>query len=411
MELSTQTVADGDNGLTMKDLLSQANFDLPKIGDTLDGEVISVSKNGVLVDLGSLGTGIVYPGEFYDKPSMQKDLKPGEKISSILMDIETEDGFRELSLRRAQKTTAWQSIKKLKDDEEVITTSIININKGGAIVEVHGVQGFLPLSQLNPEHYPKVEGGDTTKIVQSLQKLKNKEVKIKIIDFNEGENKLIVSEKAVGDDQLKKELEKFKVGDTVDGTVTGVTDFGAFISIDSDEVAVPEVEKVSEEKEETPSEALPVTKKRGVEGLIHISEIDWKLVDDPRDYLKKGQEIKAKIISIEGTKISLSLKALKPDPWQSLENKYQVGQTLDATITKVNNYGALAALDEEIIGLIPLSEFAGKKPQDVVQPGDKVSIAIVSIEPQDHKMLLTLSSLPEQPKAEPERKEEIPENK
>ncbi|HEY4510275.1 MAG TPA: S1 RNA-binding domain-containing protein, partial [Candidatus Paceibacterota bacterium] len=146
----------------------------------------------------------------------------------------------------------------------------------------------------------------------------------------------------------------------------------------------------------------PSLETRTVEGLIHISEIDWKLIDNPRDHLKKGQQIKAKIIGIDGTKISLSLKALKSDPWKEAGDKYSVGQTLEVMITKVNNYGALAALDEEITGLIPASEFAGKKPGDIVTPGDKVSIAIVSIDQENHKMLLTLAGK-EKPEPEPNK--------
>ena len=404
--LNAQNTIDTNNitfggPITMKDLVSKSGIDLPKIGEVLEGEIITAGKNNIFIDLGSLGTGIVYPGEFYDRPEMNKVLKSGQRISSILLDIETEDGFRELSLRQAQKTTAWQEIKKLKDSGEVITTTIVNINKGGAIVEIQGVQGFLPLSQLSTEHYPKVEGGDTTKIVQALQKLKNKETRIKILDFSEEEGKLIVSEKAVGDEWLKKEIEKFKIGDIIDGEITGITAFGAFVHVpfeDTLDIIKKEEAIDKESAEETDNEVasdnteIQSKKIRGIEGLIHISEIDWKLIEDPRDFLKKGQKVKAKIINIEGTKISLSLKALKSDPWLDIDKKYSVGQTLVGTVTKVNNYGALISLDEEITGLVPASEFTGKKPQEAVKQGDKINIAIVSIDAQDHKMLLTIGA-------------------
>ena len=355
-----------ENIISMKDLLAKADFNLPKPGTVLEGEVINTNKGSVLIDLGSLGTGIVYPGEFYDNTDLQRSLKSGQKVSAILLELEDEDGNRELSLKQAQMTTAWQDIKNKKNNGEIITTKVININKGGIIVEINGIQGFLPLSQLAPEHYPKIEGGDTTKIVQALQKLRNTDINVKIIDYFEDENRLIVSEKAINDEQLKEEIAKFKIGDIVKGIITDVTDFGAFV-------------KVTE----------------NIEGLIHISEIDWKLIDNPRDFLTAGQEVEAKIMNIEGTKISLSLKALKADPWEKISEKYSVGQIIEAEVIKITNYGVFARLDSEITGLIPVSEFDDKKPSEVLHVGDKQKIAIVSIDAKDHKMLLTLQKNPD----------------
>ncbi len=399
MEMDTQFDL---SNFSMKDLMAKTEFDLPKVGQVLGGEIINATKNSVLLDLGSLGTGIVYPGEFYDNTTLQKSLKPGQKISGILLDLENEDGYRELSLKRAQMTTAWQDIKNKRDSGEVITTKVININKGGLIVEINGVQGFLPLSQLSPEHYPKVEGGDTTKIVQTLQKFRNQDVQVKILDFSEDENRLIVSEKAINEGQLKEEIAKFKVGNVVEAVITDVTDFGAFAMI---EVGGPDQIEATEEGVVPMGKAGvgPVTHthiRYGVEGLIHISEIDWKLIENPRDFLKTGQKVQAKIISIEDTKISLSLKALKPDPWEKIEEKYKVGQTIETEVAKITNYGVLVRLDEEISGFIPMSEFAdplrrvegeaSKKPAEFLKTNDKLNVAIVSIEPKEHRILLTL---------------------
>ena len=370
-------------GLTMKDLLAKTDIAFPKPGSVMQGEILSVSKNAVMMDLGSLGTGIVYPGEFYDNTTVQKALQPGQQISVVFLDIEDEEGlgYRELSLKRAQRTTAWEDIKEKKEKGEVITTKIVNINKGGLIVELNGVQGFLPLSQLASEHYPKVEGGDITKIVQALQKFRNQDFQVKILDFSEEENRLIVSEKAVGEASIQEELAKFAVGDVVDGTITDVTDFGAFVLI---------APKTTEEKPETDVAASAPIERRGLEGLIHISEIDWKIIDNPRDILASGQKVSAKIISIEGGKVSLSLKALKPDPWEKVSDKYQVGQSLSGKVVKITNYGALISLDEEIAGLVPLAEFENKKPSEVLKLGDEQKVAIVSLDPKEHKMLLTL---------------------
>ena len=353
----------------MKEILTQYETVLPKKGDVLAGEVISISKKGVLIDLDLLGTGLIYPSEFYDNPALQKSLKKGDKISVILLELENDEGYRELSLKQAQMTTAWEDIRKRKEEGEVISTTILNINKGGLIVEVNGIQGFLPLSQLSPEHYPKVEGGDTSKIVQALQKFRGQNFDVKILDFSEAEGKLIVSERAIMADKLREEIAKYKVGDLIEGAVTDITDFGAFVKI---------------------TESL--------EGLVHISEIDWKIIDNPRDYLTIGQTISAKIINIENGRISLSLKALKADPWENIEEKFKVGQTVEGELVKITNYGLLVKITDEIMGLIPSSELSNRKDwepktlPDGRQVGEKISVAIVSVDPKEHKMLLTIQS-------------------
>ena len=346
---------------SMKELLSKEEFKLPQVGEILEGKVLSISRAAIFVDLAGLGTGIVYPGEFYDNPNMVKDLKVGVDVVAILLELENEEGYRELSLKRAQQVSAWQDIENKKEAGEIIEIEIMNINKGGLIVEVNGIQGFLPLSQLSPEHYPKVEGGDTTKIVQALQKFKNEKFKVKIIDFNESESKLIVSERAIAEEAAKEELAKLKVGDVVEGEITEVTDFGAFIRL---------------------SDVL--------DGLIHSSEIDWRFVEDPRELVTPGDKVEAKIIDIEGGRVSLSLKQLKEDPWQKIEEKYQVGQKVEGKIMRIKNTGAFVELSGDIIGLLPASEFENKGPEDMLKVGEAYQMAIVSIEPEEHKLILTL---------------------
>ena len=349
---------------SMKDLLSREEFFLPKPGNILSGQIISVSKDSVFVDLGPIGIGIVYPGEFYDNPDRMKTFKSGDKISAMLIELENDDGYRELSLRAAQMTTAWQDIKEKKENGEIVPVTVININKGGLIVEVSGVQGFLPLSQLSAEHYPKVGGGDTGKIVQALQKFKNQELKVKIIDFSEAENKLIVSERAIQEESLKEELAKLKVGDTVEGEITEVTDFGAFIRMGN-----------------------------GLDGLIHSSEIDWKFVENPREILHSGEKITAKIISLEGGRVALSLKALKEDPWLDIENKYQAGQKVKGKVIKIKNAGAFVELPgvngSSIVGFVPAAELGGRTPAEFFETGKEYNLAVVSIDPKEHKLALT----------------------
>ncbi len=344
----------------MKDLLTREEFSLPKVGQILEGTIISVTKGAVLIDLGSTGVGIVYPGEFYDSPDRMRKLQAGDTVTAMLTELENSDGYRELSLKAAQLTTAWQRIKEHKDNNEVITTTIMNINKGGLIVEVEGVQGFLPLSQLSAEHYPRVEGGDTTRIVQTLQKYKGQQFRVKILDFNEGEGKLIVSERAIREEAAREELAKLAVGEVVEGTVTEVTDFGAFVKL---------------------SDTL--------DGLIHSSEIAWRYVENPREVLHPGDTVKAKIISLDNGRVSLSLKALQEDPWQTVEQRFAVGQKITGTVLKIRSNGVFVDLGSDIVGLIPNSEFGGTAPAEVVQVGQELTLAIVSIDPKDHKILLT----------------------
>lgn len=345
----------------MKDLLSKEEFRLPKVGTILSGKVISVSKSGVTLDLGSAGIGIVYPGQFYDNPDRVRALKPGEEVAAILTELENEEGYRELSLKAAQLTTAWQRIKELRDGGTVISTPIMNINKGGLIVSVEGVQGFLPLSQLSSEHYPKVEGGDTTKIVQALQKFKGTEFKVKVLDYNEQEGKLIVSERAIQEEAAKGEIAKLTVGQVVEGTVTEVTDFGAFVRISDN-----------------------------LDGLIHSSEIDWKFVEDPRQILHTGDTVTAKVISLDGGRVALSLKALRPDPWLTVDEVFKVGAKVKGAVLKIRSNGAFVQLNDDIVGLIPTAEFGGRPATEVVAVGAQVDCSIVSIDAKDHKLVLTL---------------------
>lgn len=345
---------------SMKDLLSKEEFNLPKIGQILSGIVIGVSKSAVLVDLGSIGIGIIYPGEFYDSLDQMRQLKVGNTVTAMLLELENDEGYRELSLKAAQMTTAWQRIKEHKDNNDILLTNIVNINKGGLIVEVEGIQGFLPLSQLATEHYPKVEGGDTTRIVQALQKYKGQQFRIKILDFNEQEGKLIVSERAIREEAAKEELAKLSVGQTVEGAITEVTDFGAFVKL---------------------SDTL--------DGLIHSSEIAWRYIEDPHEVLRPGDTIKAKIISLDNNRVSLSLKALQEDPWLTVEQHYQVGQKIIGKVLKIRSNGVFVDLGSDIVGIIPNTEFGGQPPSEMVQLGRELPLAIVSIDAKDHKILLT----------------------
>lgn len=365
---------------SMRHILSKTGLNLPEVGSILSGKIISVSRKNVIIDLDALGTGIIYPSHFYSNLDMQRNLKPGNEIKALLLELENEEGLRELSLKEAQFSSSWVEIKELFEKKEIITVKITNLNKGGLITEIAGIQGFMPLSQLAPENYPKVENGDVTKIVQHLQKLRNQEMQIMIIDFDEDEDKLILSELAAYQAQSSKEIAKFKVDEIVDAEVTEITDFGVFVRIKKEE---------EEETKETEDGEEEKTKTRMIDGLIHKSELSWGIVNDPSSIIKVGDKIKAKIITIEDNRISLSLKALKPNPWEKLKVKYNVGEKVKGKVVKTDNFGAHIEIKKDIIGIVPASEFTSKKPSEFLELDKVYDFAIISFSPEEQKLLLT----------------------
>ncbi len=339
-------------------------FKLPKTGDLIKGKVIAMGHNEVHIDLDGLATGVVRGREFFDQSGQTNNLKVGDEVEATVIELENENGEIELSFRFAGHQKAWDGLKALLESGEIIEAEIIDANKGGLMIKVGGVLGFLPVSQLSPEKYPRVPGGDKNRILEILKSYVGKKFPSKIIDVNEKEEKLIVSEKAAWEDQQRHVIAKYKVGDVVEGKVTATTDFGAFIEF---------------------GEKL--------EGLIHISEIAWQRIENPADFLQVGQEVKAQIIAIEGSKIFLSIKKLLTDPWLNVGTKYQVGQTVEGKVLKVNPFGLFVELDPDIHGLAHVSELSEKNninPQDIAKPGDVLSFKVISIEPAEHRLGLSL---------------------
>lgn len=350
---------------TMKELLSK-NVDtirLPQPGELIEGTVIKISKNAMLLDLGNLGTGIIYGKELRENRELLKEAEVGQKISTLVIDPENEDGFVELSLKEANLKTAWQTLRDKKESGEIISAKVTEANRGGLIVNVNGVIGFLPVSQLSQENYPRVEGGDKNKILNHLNKFINQAIKVKIIGLDQKTEKLIVSEKALDEERIKENLKDYKKGDVIEGQVASVVDFGAFI-------------KFGEK----------------LEGLAHISELDWRLIDHPNQIVKEGDKVKAQIVDIQGDHISLSLKALKKDPWQKAEKQYQVGQTIKGLVIKFNPFGAFVEVNKGIYGLTHISEFSktGQSMQEALRLGQSYNFKIASVEPKAHKMSLVL---------------------
>jgi small subunit ribosomal protein S1 len=353
---------------------------IPKAGELVEGTVINMSKNEVQLDLDGLTTGVVRGKEIYDESGEYSDVKIGDRVSATVLEIENEQGQIELSFRYAGHQKAWQRLEELERSGEAVEAKVIDANKGGLMIRLGNVIGFMPVSQLTTEHYPRVEGGDKSRILVALKKFVNKILKVKVIDVKEGEEKLIVSEKAAWEEKQNKALANFKVGDLVEGKITGVVDFGAFVEFGEN-----------------------------LEGLIHISELAWQRIDDPKQIVKVGDKVKAKIIAIEDSKISLSLKQLMNDPWKDVNKKYQVGQQVTGKVLKLNPFGAFVELDKDIHGLIHISELSDKQlgsPDEVIKEGETGSFVIISIEPESHRLGLSLKKTKEKKKESAEAKTE-----
>ena len=305
---------------TMDDLLAKSELAEIKAMDLIDGTVISIQKHEVWLDIGHLGVGLISRRELIG----QEDLEVGQKVTVSVVSPETKQGYALLSLRKVMKDKSWDEIQKIYENNQIVTVTSYDANRGGLLVELQGVRGFLPISQLSINHYPRVNSFDKEEILTKLNQLINQPLKVCILDLNRAENKLIFSEKEALKEVLSDKLKNLKVGDIVEGVVTGVTDFGAFINIE------------------------------GIEGLIHISEISWGRVEDPRRYIKVAEKLKVKIITIDDERIALSLKQMTEDPWEKEIVKFKEGDEVEGVITRITPYGAFVRLSPVIEALLYL---------------------------------------------------------
>lgn len=348
---------------------TSGNYKPIEVGQLVKGTIITVTKSEVLVDIEGITTGIVRKKELFLESGQNEELKVGDEVEATIIDLENELDMVELSFRFAGHQKAWDNLTQFKESNKIIKARILDANKGGLLVQVNHLGGFLPVSQLNPEHYPRVPGGDKNKILEKLKSYVGMDFEVKVIDVDKESEKLIVSEKAAWEETQRDVLDKYKVGDTVEGNITAITDFGIFIKFGEN-----------------------------LEGLVHISELAWQRIDDPNDLFKVGETIKAEIINIEGSKIFLSIKKLQHDPWLDIASKYKIGQTVEGKVIKANPFGLFVELDEDIHGLAHVSELSDKQVDDVSQiakPGDNMSFIIVSIEPNEHRLGLSLKAMSE----------------
>lgn len=340
---------------------------LPSVGDIIEAVVVSISKNEVHLDIGGIATGLVRGKELIDESGETANLKIGDVVGATVLELENEKGVLELSFRSAGHQKAWDELIRLQQTGEVIDVPVLDANRGGLMVKVNHIDGFLPVSQLTAEHYPRVEGGDKQRILDTLQKFVGQPMRVKVLDVNEVDGKLIVSEKAAWAKEQAAIVSTYTVDDVIEGKVTGVVDFGAFVEFG-----------------------------QHLEGLVHISELAWQRVDNPRDLVKVGDTIKAVIIGIDGTKISLSLKRLTDDPWKKAVERYSVGQVVTGKVLKLNPFGAFVELDDEIHGLAHISELSSKSIRsagEVLKEGDTRQFKIISIESNQHRLGLSIKQL------------------
>ncbi len=335
----------------------------PKPGDIVEGPVLALDRARLYIDLPPFGTGVIYGREYMNAREVIKRTNIGDIVAAKVIATDTKDGYIELSLKEARQAIVWAEAEEALKNKTPFELLVKEANKGGLILDWQGLGGFLPASQLKAEHYPRVTDGDKDKILDELRKLVGTKLPVTIISATPKEGKLIFSEKGVDDKEKKELIATYQVGDTVQGEVTGMVDFGAFIKLEE-----------------------------GLEGLVHISEIDWGLVDDPRHFFKVGDKVKVKIIDIKDGKISLSVKQLKENPWQAAAAKYHKGDQVEGVVIKFNKHGALASIEEGIAGLVHVSEFGSEeKLRANLELGKRYPFTISVFDPKEMRMALTFT--------------------
>ena len=333
----------------------------PSLDDLIEGPVISIDKGAVFIDLPPFGTGIIYGREFQNARDIIKRINVGDTVAGKVVGIGGKEGYIEISLKEARQALIWSEAEEAIRDKRIFELPITDANKGGLIINWQGLTGFLPASQLKPEHYPRISDGDKDKIFDELKKLVGEKLSVAIMGVSPKECKLIFSEKSPETKDKENIVAHYTLGDELVGEVTGLVDFGVFVKIEE-----------------------------GLEGLVHISEIDWGLVDNPKTMFKIGEKVKVKVIEIKDDKISLSIKALKENPWREAEKKYKKDAIVDGVIIKFNKHGALASIEEGVAGLVHISEFGSEeKLREKLEMGKVYSFKITLFDPKEQKMALS----------------------
>ncbi len=347
-----------------EELIADKQFmKFPKVGDVIVGKVIFASRNEVRIDIDGVAVGVVRGAGMYNESPSYAQIKIGDEVYATVLELENENGELELSFREAGYKKTWGELERLVASGEIISGKVLDANKGGLMMTIASIRAFLPVSQLSPDNYPRVQGGDKQKILDKLKSFVGMDMQVRVIDLDQKEEKVIVSEKAVWEDSKKKTLEKYAVGQIVEGTIGALTTFGAFLSFD------------------------------GVEGLIHISELTWKRINHPQDEVKVGDTVRAQIIEISGAKLFLSVKRLVDDPWKGLEKELAVGKTVRGKIIKVQPFGVVVEITETVHGLAHISMLSNTplaNINDWAKIGDEKEFEVVELNSAAHRLALKI---------------------
>src|SRR3954453_13499235 len=366
-----------DGASLMEQYLSDPSHDYKslKYGDVMDGIIMHVDRDEILVDIGSKSEGIVPSREFSSLPAEEKDaLSIGDNVLVFVVQPENQEGHAVVSIDRARQEKSWRKLQEIYEANEVIEAEVTNYNKGGLLVNLDGVRGFVPASQVT-----EIRVGDEARKQADMARLIGSSLPLKVIEINRHCNRLILSERqAVQErrDEMKERLiGELKEGEVRTGRVSSICDFGAFVDIG------------------------------GADGLVHLSELSWSRVRHPSEVLKVGQEVEVYVLGINSQekKIALSTKRTQAEPWSRVSAKYEVGQLVRGTVAQLANFGAFARIEDGIEGLIHVSELVDDRvthPKQVVSEGDDLLLRIIRIDPQRRRMGLSLRRALDTPDAE-----------
>lgn len=341
---------------TMAELLAQSKTKLKSflVGDKVTGKVVEITPKNLLVDIGGKSEGMVAEKAFIEARDFIRKLSVGDEITAEVIVPETNEGYTILSLRSTAKDFLWNKIDAAYEKEEELTVEVLNVNQSGLIVDVFGVSGFIPKSQI---------GRDLSKATSNLV---GKKIQAVIIDEDRYSNRVVLSEKAVSEKEeiaaQKKAMAKIKDGEVYEGKVTTVTDFGIFVEIQA-------------------------TKTTNLEGLVHISELSWEKVGKPSDIYKEGDKVKVKVLEVKNGKLSLTIKGAKKDPWDEITSKYKPEDELEGKIVRISDFGVFVQLEPGVEGLVHITKIP---PTKTFSRGDMVNVSIEEIDPSEKKISLGL---------------------
>jgi small subunit ribosomal protein S1 len=327
-------------------------------GDVVTGKVVRIDKDEVLVDIGYKSEGVIPQGELSIRRSIDpaEEVQLGEEVDALVLTKEDQDGRLILSKKRARFERAWRRIEAAAESGEPVEGNVIEVVKGGLIIDL-GVRGFLPASLVDIRR------------VQNLDEYLGQKIETKVIELNRSRNNVVLSRRAVLEEERKEArqqiLDRLQRGEVVEGTISNIVDFGAFVDLD------------------------------GIDGLIHISELSWGHVNHPSEVLSIGDTVRVKVLDIdrERQRISLGLKQTQEDPWERVVNTYNVNDVLEGKVTKVVSFGAFVEIMEGVEGLVHISELAQhhvENPREIVDPGDTVKVKILEIDDERRRLSLSL---------------------